>query len=60
MAVLAIFMSMTDKKSEEKLEQIPYIWYLVIFKDRIKTLLDSKSKVNTISQALTYQLGIKI
>ena len=43
-------MSMTDKKIEEKLERIPYIWYFVTFKDQIEALLDFGSKVNVMSQ----------
>ncbi len=45
---------MTDKKIEEELEElkwIPYIWYLVTFKDQTEALLDLGSKVNIISQA---------
>ncbi len=53
-------MSITDKKTEVELEEIPYIWYPVTFKDQIKALLDSKSKVNVISQAFAHQLGLKI
>ena len=40
---------MTQKKIEEELELIPYIWYPVTFKDQIVTLFDSRSKVNIIS-----------
>ena len=50
---------MIDKKTKEKLEQIPYIQYLMIFKNQIKTLLDSKNKVNAISQVYAHQLGFK-
>ena len=39
-------MSMTKKKTEEKLEKVSYIWYFVTFKDQIEALLDLKSKVN--------------
>ena len=53
-AVLATSTSMTDKKTEEKLEQIPYIWYLVTFKDQTEALLDYRSEINVISQAFTY------
>lgn len=49
---------MIEKKEES--EQVPYIWYLVTFKDQTKTLLDSKNKVNTMSQAFAHQLGLKI
>ena len=48
-AVLAISISITDKKIEEKLEQASYIWYFVAFKDLTKTLLDLKNKVNVMS-----------
>ena len=52
---------MTGKKMEEgKLERISYIWYLVIFKDKTKVLLDSKSEVNTMNLAFASQLGLKI
>ncbi len=39
---------MTEIKMEE-LEQVLYIWYFVTFKDQTKTLLDSRSEVNTMS-----------
>ena len=42
---------MTNKKTEEKLEQVLCIWYSVTFKDQTEVLLDLKSEVNTISQA---------
>ncbi len=45
---------MTDKKIEKELEWVPYIWYLVIFKDQIETLLDSEIKVNAMNQAFTF------
>ncbi len=50
---------MTDKKIE-KLERVPCIQYLAIFKDQTKALLNSKSKVNVMSQAFIFQLGPKI
>ena len=50
-AVLVTSLLMTDKKTEEKLEQVTCIWYFVIFKDQTEVLLDSKNKVNTICQA---------
>ena len=53
-------MSMTDNKTEEKLKRVSCIWYLIIFKDQIEVLLDSRSKVNAISQAFAQQLGLKI
>ncbi len=43
--------SMTDKKTEEKLERVPCIWYLVTFKGQTEALLDSGSEVNAMSQA---------
>ena len=49
-----------DKKMEQKLERVLCIWYFVTFKDQIEALLDSKSKVNAMSQAFAYQLGLKI
>ncbi len=51
---------MTDKKTEEELEQVPYIWYPVTFKDQTEALLDLGSKVNAISQAFAHQQGLKI
>ncbi len=39
---------MTEKT--EELEQVPYIWYLVTFKDQAEALLDSGSEVNAMSQ----------
>ncbi len=40
---------MIEKKSEEKLEQVPYIWYSMTFKDQIEALLDSRNEVNVMS-----------
>ncbi len=51
---------MTNKKTEEKLERVPCIWYLVTFKDQTEVLLDSGSKVNAMSQVFAQQLGLKI
>ena len=51
-------MLITEKK--EELEQISCIWYPITFKDQTKALLDSESKVNTMSQAFAYQLGRNI
>lgn len=47
-AVSTIFTSMTEKKIEE-LEQVPCIWYLVIFKNKTEALLDLRRKVNATS-----------
>ncbi len=47
------------EKTEEKLEQVLYIWYLITFKDPAEALLDSRNKVNAISQVLTFQLDFK-
>ncbi len=49
---------MTEKT--EELEWVPCIWYPVTFKDQTEALLDSESEVNTINQAFTQQLGLKI
>ncbi len=57
-AVSATSMSMTEKT--EELEQVPYIWYPVTFKDQTEALLDSGSEVNAMSQAFAQQLGLKI
>ncbi len=58
-AVSAASTSMTDKKTEE-LEQLPWIWYPVTFKDQTKALLDSRSEDNAMSQVFAQQLGLKI
>lgn len=50
---------MNDKRTEEELKQIPCIWYFVTFKEWIEALLDSRDKVNVISQAFAHQLGLK-
>lgn len=60
MAVLAIFMSMTEKTTDKKLEQVFYILYPVIFKDQTEVLLNSESEVNTMNQTFASQLGLKI
>ena len=57
-AVLATSTSVTEKK--EKLEWVSYIWYPVTFKDQTKALLDSRSKVNAMSQAFAHQLDLAI
>ncbi len=44
-------MSMTEKKETEELERIFCIWYLMTFKNQTMALLDSKNKVNVMSQA---------
>ena len=60
-AVLATFMSMTDKKTEvEEFKWVPCIWYSVIFKDYTEALLDSGSKVNAMNPAFASWLGLKI
>ncbi len=51
---------MIDKKTEEELERVSYIWDPVTFKDQSEALLDSGSEVNTKSQAFAQQLGLKI
>lgn len=58
MVVLKIIISIIEKK-EGKLEQIPYIWYLVTFKDKTQALLDLKIKVNIKSHTFGFQLGLK-
>ncbi len=50
-AVSATSTLKTDKKTEEELERVPYIWYPVTFKDQTDALLDSGSEVNVVSQA---------
>ncbi len=60
MVVLATSMSITDKKTEEELERVPCIRYLVTFKDQTEALLDSKSEVNAMSQVFVQPLGLKI
>lgn len=51
---------MTSKKTEEELERVLCVWYLVTFKDQNKALLDSGSTVNAMSQAFAHQLDLKI
>ena len=46
-AILATSISITEKK--EELEQVPCIWYPIIFKDQTEVLLDSRSEFNAIS-----------
>ncbi len=58
--VLATSTSMTNKKTEEELKRVPCIRYPVTFKDQTEALLDSRSEVNTMSQAFAQQLGLKI
>ena len=58
MSVLASSMSITGKK--EALERIPCIRYLITFKDQTEALLDTRSKVNAMSQAFAHQLGLAI
>ncbi len=48
------------EKMEEELEWVPYIQYLVTFKDQTEALLDLRSEVNVMNQAFTSQLGLKI
>ncbi len=59
-AVSATSTLMTDKKTEEELEQISCILYPVTFKDQTKALLGSGSEVNVMSQVFAQQLGLKI
>ncbi len=60
MAISAASTSMTGKKIEEELEQIPCISYPVIFKDQTKALLDSGREVKAMSQAFAQKLVFKI
>ncbi len=50
---------MIDKKTEEEMKWVLCIWYPVIFINQTEALLDSGSKVNTMSQAFAQQLGLK-
>ncbi len=52
--VLATSMSMIEKKTEEKLEQVSCIWYPVTFKGQTEALLDSGSKGNAMSQTFAH------
>lgn len=56
---LATSILKTEKK-EQELKQIPCIWYFVIFKNKTKAILDSKSKVNVMNLVFTLQLDLKI
>ena len=47
-------------EEKEELEQIPYIWYLITFKDQTEALPNSENKVNVMGQAFAFQLGRKI
>ena len=47
-------------KKKEELERVSCIWYFITFKDLIKALLDWRSKVNAISQAFAFLLGLTI
>lgn len=48
--IFATSTSITKKIKETKeFESVSYIWYSVIFKDQIKAIQDSESKVNVIS-----------
>ncbi len=51
MAVSATSTSMTDKKTEEELERVPCIRYLVTFKNQTEALLDLGSEVIAMNQA---------
>ncbi len=55
-AVLATSTSITEKKTEEKkeLEQASCMQYPITFKDLTEDILDSRSKVNVISQVFAY------
>ena len=59
-AVLATSTSMTNKKTEEELERVSCIQYLVTFKDQTEALLNSGSKVNAMNPVFASQLGLKI
>ena len=50
------------KKTEDKkeLKLLPCIDYFITLKDEIEALLDLESKVSTMSQTFTCQLGLKI
>ena len=47
-------------KKIEELERVSCIWYPITFKDQTKALLDLRNKVNAISKAFAYQLGLTI
>lgn len=51
-AVLVPSISITDKK--EELEQVSCIWYLMTFKNQVKTSLNLRSKIIAINQAFVY------
>ncbi len=50
-AVSVTSTSMTDKKTEEKLERVYCIWYAVTFKNQTEALLNLGSEVNAMTQA---------
>ena len=47
--VIVLVASILVTEKTEELEQIPYIWYPVTFKNWTKALLDLINKVNAIS-----------
>ena len=47
-------------KKKEELKRVLYIHYSITFKDQIEALLDSRSKINVMSQIFAYQLGLTI
>ncbi len=59
-AVSTTSMSMTEKKTEEELKQVPCICYSVTFKDQTEVLIGLRSEVNAMNQAFGSQLGFKI
>ncbi len=48
------------KKTEEKLEWVPYIQYSITFKNQNEALLNSESEVNAMSQVFAYEFNLKI
>ncbi len=58
--VLVTFRSITNKKTEEELEWVSYIWYLITFKNQTEFLLDLESEVNIMSLAFAQKVGFKI
>lgn len=56
MTVSAISVSMTEKirESELILEQVSFIWYLMIFKDQTEALLDLGDEVNIMSPTIAF------
>lgn len=58
--IIAISAPVTEASKEIVLERVFYIYYSIQFKkDKVKTLINSGSKVNAILSGYTSKLGLK-